>query len=375
MRSHFGPDRRQTSLVRILLYTALTIQPDALFWHRDLGLLTKAFRELGHDAWLVVHPASKSTRRPSPVTRQNPVIWASFSDVRNSSWWQSQKPDVIILGLWTRPKYDPVRRAAVAATPRVIERADSDGMRTASCGLRAYAQRRFDYFRDRSGSWSPWLSIPAAGIYALIQIFLSPWMEFRLRRTLGLIPCLTLETPQSLRRWQDLARRIGADPARMHFVPHPVQTSFFHTKAAVRKRNQIVSVGRWESYQKNLPALRRRLGTYLAAHPSWQSWVVGSGLPAKSRHPQIRFSPPLPPKKLARLMQESKAFLFASRYESFCLAAAEAMACGCRVWGPAELDATQFYEDLAAGYGKGGKAARFFSPQRVAKELLRAIGP
>jgi len=361
--------------MRILLHTDLTIRSEALFWHRDLGLLTKAFRELGHDAWLVVHPKSEAARHPPPATCHGPVIWASASDVRNPSWWQSQKPDLIILGLWTRPKYDPIRRAALSATPRIIERADSDGMRTASCGLRTYARRRYDYFRDLLGSWPWWLSIPIAGIYALLQILLTPWIEYRLQKTLRLIPYLTLETPQSLRRWKALARRIGADPLCLRFVPNPVQTRFFHTKASVRKRNQTISVGRWESYQKNLPALRRRLATYLAAHPSWQSWVVGTGLPAKSGHPQICFSPPLPPQKLARLMQESKVFFFASRYESFCLAAAEAMACGCRVWGPAELDVTQFYKDLAASYGKGGKGARFFSPQRVAQELLRAIGP
>jgi hypothetical protein len=36
--------------LKILLYTDLTIRPDQLFWHRDLGLLTKAFRQLGHNA-------------------------------------------------------------------------------------------------------------------------------------------------------------------------------------------------------------------------------------------------------------------------------------------------------------------------------------
>jgi glycosyltransferase involved in cell wall biosynthesis len=355
------------------LYTDLRVSFDGLFWHRDLGLLTKAFRALGHDAWLVVHPAKEFTCHPPPATCNGPVIWASPADVRNPSWWQSHKPELVIFGLWTRPKYDPVRRAALSTTSRIIERADSDGIRTASCGLRRYAQRRFDYFRDLSDSFPSCLSTPAAGAYALLQIFLCPWIEYRLRKTLRLIPCLTLETPQSLHRWQALAQRIGADPARMRFVPNPVQTQFFHANSSLKKRNQTISVGRWESYQKNLPALLRRLELYLAAHPDWRSCVVGSGLPAQSGHPRIRFSAPLLPQKLARLMQESKVFLFASRYESFCLAAAEAMACGCRVWGPAQLDVTHFYRGLAPRHKMTKNAARFFSPKRVAKELLRAF--
>ena len=364
--------------MRILLYTDLKVSASNLFWHRDLGLLTKAFRSLGHSAYLVVHPAFKppsKIKHPTSTISKDPVIWASPSEVRAPSWWQGQKPDLVILGLWTRPKYDPIRRAALSATPRVIERADSDGMRSASCGLSLYARRRYDYFRDCSSSWPGWLSIPAAVVYAFTQILLCPWIEYRLRKTLRLVPCLTLETPQSLRRWKALARRIGADPQRLRFVPNPVQTQFFHTKSSVPKKQQTISVGRWESYQKNLPALRRKLVTFLAAHPNWCSWVVGSGLPAQSGHPRIRFSPPLSPQKLARLMQESKVFLFVSRYESFCLAAAEAMACGCKVLGPAGLDATRFYKRLLSGRKIPGKAARFFAPRKVAKELLQAFFP
>ena len=55
--------------MRILLYTDLLIRPDQLFWHRDLGLLTKAFRDLGHDAYLVVHLATEPSATP-PVPNE-----------------------------------------------------------------------------------------------------------------------------------------------------------------------------------------------------------------------------------------------------------------------------------------------------------------
>jgi len=51
--------------LKILLYTDLAIRPDQLFWHRDLGLLTKAFRDLGHEAYLVVHLATEPTPPPA----------------------------------------------------------------------------------------------------------------------------------------------------------------------------------------------------------------------------------------------------------------------------------------------------------------------
>ena len=171
--------------MKILLYTDLTIRSDQLFWHRDLGLLTKAFRALGHEAYLVVHLATEPRPAPDsfshseiraqarPATAgknprvsasrnrgeksasapfvapaqhglgqsratskipEEPVLWPFPSDVRDPLWWKDHHPDLVILGLWTRPKYDPTGRAALASKARLIERCDSVGFRLPSCG-------------------------------------------------------------------------------------------------------------------------------------------------------------------------------------------------------------------------------------------------
>ena len=326
--------------LKILLYTDLAIRPDQLFWHRDLGLLTKAFRDLGHNALLVVHPAgdaSSKIKNPKLNIPNDPVLWVSQQDVCEPLWWKDHHPDLVILGLWTRPKYDPIRRAALSATPQVIERADSDGMRTASCGFFTYAKRRFDYFRDRTYHWPSLLSIPASIFYSFASILATPWIEFRLRKTLKLLPSILVETPHATNLWKSLADRLGVDPEKIHCVPHPIQTDIFKFDPAIQKKNQIISVGRWDSFQKNLPLLLKNLRVFLDKHPTWTSLVVGSGLPAKSPHPRITFLPPTSPAHLVPLMQESKIFLSTSRYESFGLASAEASACGCVVVGPSKI--------------------------------------
>ncbi len=365
--------------MKILLYTDLAIRPDQLFWHRDLGLLTKAFRDLGHEAYLVVHlatepratpaapneidhpreqpfevpqlrdevgplptfapshvPTSAASKIKNPTSEipEEPVLWASPSQVRDKEWWKDHHPDLVVLGLWTRPKYDPIRRAALSATSRVIERADSDGMRTASCGLLTYAKRRFDYFRDRTYQWPSPLSIPASIFYSFASILATPWIEFRLKKTLELLPSILVETPLATALWKRLASRLGVNPARIHHVPHPIQTDIFKFDPAIQKKNQIISVGRWESYQKNLPLLLKTLRKFLDQNPDWTSLVIGSGLPAKSPHPRMTFLPPTDSTHLALLMQESKIFLSSSRYESFGLASAEALACGTLVVAP-----------------------------------------
>jgi glycosyltransferase involved in cell wall biosynthesis len=302
--------------------------------------LTKAFHDLGHDALLVVHPAgdasSKIINLKSNI-QNDPVLWVSQQNIRDPLWWQSQKPDLVILGLWTRPKYDPIRRAALLATPRVIERADSDGMRTASCGLPTYVKRRFDYFRDRTYHWPSLLSIPASIFYSFASIIATPWIEYRLRKTLELLPSILVETPAATDLWKSLANRLGVDPSKIHCVPHPIQTDIFKFDPAIQKKNQIISVGRWESCQKNLPLLLKTLRKFLDQNPDWTSLVIGSGLPANSPHPRITLLFPATPAQLASLMQESKIFLFSSRYESFLMSGVEAFSCGCAVVGPSDI--------------------------------------
>ena len=136
--------------MKILLYTDLNIPPEQLFWHRDLGLLTIALRDLGRDAYLVVHlatepgatlgapneldhpreqpfevpqvrdvagPHSEIRNSKSPIP---PVLWVSQQDVLNPLWLKDHHPDLAILGLWTRPKFGPIRRAAFASKARLI---------------------------------------------------------------------------------------------------------------------------------------------------------------------------------------------------------------------------------------------------------------
>jgi glycosyltransferase involved in cell wall biosynthesis len=271
------------------------------------------------------------------LAQNDPVLWVSSSDVRNPCWWKDHRPDLVVLGLWTRPKYDPIRRAALFATPHVIERADSDGMRTASCGLLIYAKRRFDYFRDRTYRWPSLLSIPASIFYSFASILATPWIEARLAHTLKLLPAVTVETPHATALWKSLARHLGSNPGKIHHVPHPIQTDIFKLAPAIQKKNQIISVGRWESYQKNLPLLLKTLRAFLDKNPSWSSLIIGSGLPSKSPHPRITLLAPTLPAQLACHMQESKIFFFSSRYESYGLASVEASACGCTVVGPSKI--------------------------------------
>jgi glycosyltransferase involved in cell wall biosynthesis len=191
-----------------------------------------------------------------------------------------------------------------------------------------------------------------------------------LARTLKLLPAVAVETPHATALWKSLATRLGADPEKIQCVPHPIQSDIFKFDPTIQKKNQIISVGRWESYQKNLPLLLKTLRYFLDKNPPWTALVVGAGLPAKSPHPRITFLPPLLPADLARYMQESKIFLSTSRYESFGLAAVEAFLCGCRIEAPSVLEALAgLQEPLPSPNGQAYRPphAPFFSPNQTCK--------
>jgi glycosyltransferase involved in cell wall biosynthesis len=376
--------------MKILCFTPLPYGNGAGWWGRDLALTVLGFRGLGHDAFLVCYP---TTHSKDPEGR--PVFLISPGEACSPSWWKNQRPDLVILGLWTRPKYDAIRRAALAATPRVIERADSDGMRTASCGLITYARRRYDYFRDRSYRWPTAFSIPVSALYSTASILATPWIEARLARTLKLIPNLSVETPQAASLWKFLATQLHADPLKIHLIPHPIQTDIFNDDSSIPKKNQIISVGRWESYQKNFPLLYQALTHVLRRNQDWTALVVGSGLPLKAPHARITFSRPLPADLLARRMKESKFFLSSSRYESFGLAAAEALCCACIPIGPSNLTSLFFFRSFLKAVPSffnndshiwppilpefpptkdfATPAVKYFNPKNVASLFLRLL--
>ncbi|NCY22261.1 hypothetical protein EBX31_09950, partial [bacterium] len=143
-------------------------------------------------------------------------------------------PDLVILGLWTRPKYNSIRRAALQATPNLIERADSDGMRTASFGLKTYARRRFDFCRDHTANWPPLISPFVSTLYSATSVLATPWLERRLARTVSLIPHLMVETPRAADLWQSLCLRLRVSTCRVQQAPHPIQSSLFQFQPDAR---------------------------------------------------------------------------------------------------------------------------------------------
>jgi len=348
--------------VKILCFTPLPYGDGTGWWSRDLALTVRGFRELGHEAWLVCWP---TTHPKDPTGR--PVLLITPEMAASPNWWQSQNPDAVLLGLWTMPKYDAIRAAALSATPRIVERCDSDGVRLPSSNHRVFFRNQVVAAWDRAPSSWKLLSACAAAGKCLAYELAAPYLQIRLRRTLRLLPFFLSETPTATLRLQRLAQKLGTPAEKFRHIPHPIDTQVFHRpRPAPPKRPVIVSVGRWQALQKDWPLLQATLRGFLDQRPEFEAVVFGPGAPYPSPHSRITLRGSVPPDAIARELQTSQILFFSSRYESFLLAGAEALCCGCSVVGPKEVASAEYFSSFF-----GGSPPVAGNPRELARALVQ----
>lgn len=344
--------------MKILCFTPLPYGDGSGWWGRDLGLTVRAFRQLGHDAQLVCYP---TTHSKDPLDR--PVQLITRFQAASKDWWRQQSPDLILLGLWTQSKYNPIRTAALASSARVIERCDGDGFRLPSCGHRQFWKNTISAQKDVHPRWPLALAAFFGGCKAsLFEIF--PWyFESRFASTLAMLPLFLSETPHSTQSLQSLASRIRSRPSRFQHVPHPIDENAF-SYTGEPKRNTVIAVGRWGSWQKDWPLTRKVLEIFLHRNPDYEALVFGSGLPKGSIGERLFSRGICPQEEISKSLREAKILFFASRYESFLLAGGEALCSGCTVIGPNTIPSAFYFSEFFNGATP---------PERTASTLAAAL--
>jgi len=344
--------------MKILCFTPLPYGDGSGWWGRDLGLTVRAFRQLGHDAQLVCYP---TTHSKDPLDRPVQLITQSQSTSRD--WWIQQNPDLILLGLWSQSKYRPIRTAALSSNALVIERCDGDGFRLPSCGHRQFWQNTISAQIDAHPHCPIALAaILGGGKAGLFEIFAS-YFESRLAATLAMVPLFLSETPLSTQSLQSLATRIGSNPNRFQHVPHPIDENVF-SYARESKKNTVIAVGRWGSWQKDWPLTRKALKIFLDRNLDYEAVVFGSGL-SVGRISERLFSRGIcPQEEISKRLREAKILFFASRYEGSMLAGGEALLSGCTVIGPRTTPCSSYFASFFGGPTP---------PERAASALAYAL--
>ena len=338
---------------RILALLPIPYSDRGGFWFRDAGLVVATLREMGHDAWLVALPG------PDSAETKQPVIQASLAELVQPEWWRAQKPDAVISLMWGASRYASVRRSALTVTKRFIEKLDTDGIRSPRIWLREYFLATRTQFSDTGRyRWFPPLGWLRALAQTVVLYCFPRVLDRRVALCLAELPVVNAESPVAAERIERLIGWWSPTLPRITAIPHPVDERDLVAPASVERRQRVVAVGRWDAHQKNFPLLLRTLSAFLKDHPDWDAVIVGGlldrmerirGLLAVEVRERVKFTGPIPHTELAGHLYSSRILLVTSKHESFHIAAAEALCCGCSVVGPGAIASMVYFTGSDSG--------------------------
>jgi len=339
--------------LRILALLPLVYGDQYGFWNRDLGLIVRTLRSMGHDAWLVALYDPWQTPGPD-----KPVIRATLKELEDPAWWKKQQPDAVIINTWGACRYEAVRTTALSLKKPLIEKLDTDGVKSPKVWFYRYLLRdSVNYLYS-----DPWHKKAKAVIKAILRavaVFSLPdILDRKMVRGMSRVPVFAAETPLAVARVKRFLRLYEAEPMpRVVTISHPVNTLQMRLAPGDIKENIVVAVGRWDDVVKGWPLLLEIARRFLAIRPDWKMVVVG-GLPRFSAkvgrqilalQDRLVLAGPLDHQKLSEWNRKAKIYLLTSHCETFNIAAAEALCCGCSVVGPSQIASASYFAGSQSG--------------------------
>lgn len=282
---------------------------------------------------------------PMPEDCGNDLLRPSSANLRNPAWWAGLGAQGVVFYGWGLSKYLPVVRAIRQAGLKLVCNMDTVGSLGVLTGPWAYWRYLWIY-NNGLGVSSRSLGIFVTRLLASVSwsLLAKDMGRARYFRHAHLIGAVSPLAEDRLRR---LCRFYGGRSlaARVHLIPHPVAPYMRYQGEA--KKPVVVAIGRWlpEDWpQKDPEMLWKILARVLAESPHAEARILGrmdSALQSRfvslgNRHPgRVQVMGYQPNNTLAPLLAASQVLLCSSLYESFHIASAEALCCGCSVVGPA----------------------------------------
>jgi glycosyltransferase involved in cell wall biosynthesis len=384
------PRRKILVLIGLVGY-----RDDGSVWYREAGLITRSLRQLGMDAWLVVFGPELTQSEDL----EKPLIYAPIEMLEDPAWWKSQAPYGVVTMLWGASRYARIRSAVLQATPRLIEKLDTDGVKSPRVWFSDYVRvvwvHLMDHGKPLQRALAPFIAFARA-----VALYLFPGLlDRKLVTGLAAIPVVAAESPIAVERLKRWSRGLGVTPPRMACIHHPVDYEQLLQGPPVERKNKIIAVGRMQSAQKNLPLMLEVLEEFLRVYPDWSAEIIGrlpdnldsllAPIPPETRK-RIVFTGPVPHDDLGAHYRSSKIYLMTSRHEAFCNTASEALCCGCSVVGPVDTAGIPF----VTAYGSGTVSCRqtkehfldalcaeveswnagWRDPERISSEWIQRLG-
>jgi glycosyltransferase involved in cell wall biosynthesis len=322
---------------------------------KDPGLITIGLSQLGYPTTLITETKTELDGYEAPFA----LMMEDRGRFRDVDFWRRTDSDVVICYTWLEQTYNSIVRAIAQSGRKVLVKADTDGR----------------------------LGYPVVPRYQNQYVMATPplkvWYKFsRLEgkiEQMEMASGVLIESPGALgniRKFLGYWKRSDLI-SKFHILPNPVTDDI--SKSELKAKEQIMmSVGRWSaSIQKNTSMMLRCSRRFLGDNPEWRFRLVATyGLGRqriedlvskwnKEIKQRVEILGPLNThNSMAQLLGESLMCFMPSKWESWGIAAAEALCMGCTVVGT-PLEPLDF---LVAG-GFSGTLAKGFAFE----DLMQAL--
>ncbi|MES2921999.1 MAG: glycosyltransferase family 4 protein [Verrucomicrobiota bacterium] len=297
------------------------------------------------------------------------LIRTEYANLESAGWWQSHRLDGVVLYAWGSPKYRKVAAAIRNAGIFLVLNQDNGGLVSPLAGIKPWLNEQWILSgsgRNRS-AYLRFLRLILRGLS--IGLFVTDPLRACHLGHGNLIACVS---PIAADYYRKLCGIYGGGKlsSRVVLIPHAVEPIFRFTSAP--KQRRVVCVGRWkDTVQKRPWMLMEAMGSLVAVDARVEVAIVGSATPEletwhnslpQGQRSRVRLLGFTGRVALADLLRESQVFYSPSAFESFGIAAAEAMCSGCSVvagrsvsmasfeWFISEASGTLASEDDAKGH-------------------------
>jgi len=322
---------------RWLTCTPVSFVGDESFFARDSGLICKGLQELGCQAQAIM---------PTPAHSkdiQRDLLRVPYSQLSQPGFWRSLNAHGVVFYGWGLGRYVPIVRAIKAAGLFLVSNLDSSGLMGILNGPAAY--------------WSSTWRIATAGgvnsqsLLAFFVKFLASLTWSLGKHDLGRVlhlrqaDIIGAVSPLACKRIRRLCQIYGGEALakRVRLIPHPV-ASYMEYSGQI-KRPEVTVVGRWKPedwVQKNPWLLAETMRQVFSQNPDCGFTVLGAfGTPVSSlmgrvlgpSAQKVKWLGRRPNREIATAYQASQISFCPSSFESFHIASAEALCCGCSIVG------------------------------------------
>lgn len=317
--------------MRIFTCTPVAFGGGADFFARDSGLLCRGFQALGIESRAVM-PGERQRDDDADLIRTN------FENLESKDWWQSQELDGVVLYAWGRPKFRKVAAAIRNAGIFLVLNQDNGGLVSLLAGFREWLGEQW-ILSGQGRDVKALLRFVKLTIRGLtVGLLLTDPLRAAHLKHGNVIACVSPKAADCYRKLchiyggEDLARRVAV-------IPHAVESRFRF--AGGPKLRQVACVGRWQDVVQKRPwLLIDVMGSLLAADERVSVVIAGTATSeleawhhslGESQRARVQLRGRVDRDELAAILRESQVFYSPSAFESFGIAAAEALCSGCSV--------------------------------------------